>query len=681
LDETSLLKGGESILKKLSFSIDKFDLMDISNSELMKVRLWIVSEGDNLHERPISWETIESARPTLIGKPIVAKYNSVSQNLEGHEPDEVAVGVILSDDDIFYETDDSGLRWLCADGIIWVRYAKDVAFVLDRDQIKNLSMEIIVVESGEDNSIDSFTFSGITLIGTTPAIPNARVEVLSFSKVKENIEHLMFNFKIPDIVKQNAQRGLILKQHNSKGATAVNISICNQLISNEFASLELINNIYKFSQKAKTETARYLLGNVEAFEWADDILNSEDDFITKQFATDLGTEDSIEVNKSKEAMSVSSWGDVNKGSLREKILKAKNYKSLVKDVYMLVEEGWEDAPSEHLKYPVMQFKDGELVYNKEGLSSALTYAEGQSVTEVINKVNKIKKKLGLDEDKKEGEKMSKKEVLEKFSMTANAMRDMMDACVGQIKYQDGNYEYSKYWVSDYDNAYMYCHDSETGMGVAIPYQYAESEIQADFDNIKPARMAWIVDENDPDEEYMSMMMSMAKALMSKAGFTSDENTLAVAQAAMNEKEAEYNKKLAEMETNLSEMSIKYSEIEAQMSEASEKMSSMEEQMSVYMAENQQLKEEKMSRLEQEKMAQIEFTLQEVSDSMPKEKMEEMREEAKNFSYKDMNIWINKVKAEAFSFSKEKKNNDSPRMAFPWSTSQEDKDKNNVWNRI
>lgn len=90
---------------------------------------------------------------------------------------------------------------------------------------------------------------------------------------------------------------------------------------------------------------------------------------------DYGTGESITVDKSKEAMSESSWGSVNKTELRKKVLDAKNYKTLVKEVYALVEEGWEDAPSSKLKYPIMEIKDGKAVYNRYGLASALAYAQ------------------------------------------------------------------------------------------------------------------------------------------------------------------------------------------------------------------------------------------------------------------------------------------------------------------
>lgn len=113
----------------------------------------------------------------------------------------------------------------------------------------------------------------------------------------------------------------------------------------------------------------------------------------------------LKVDKSKDAMSETAWGDVDKSALRDKIMVASNRASLVKSAYMLVEDGWEDAPSEHLKYPVMEIKGDTLVYNRYGLASALAYAKQEGEDAVVNKIEKIYKKLDLDSEGKE-EKMA-----------------------------------------------------------------------------------------------------------------------------------------------------------------------------------------------------------------------------------------------------------------------------------
>lgn len=100
-----------------------------------------------------------------------------------------------------------------------------------------------------------------------------------------------------------------------------------------------------------------------------------------------------------------SWGDVDKAVLRNKVMSAKNKSILVKDVYLLVESGWEDAPSEHLKYPVMELVGDTFYYNRGALSSALAYAKQENETTVISKVEKLYKKFKLNDKDKE-DKMS-----------------------------------------------------------------------------------------------------------------------------------------------------------------------------------------------------------------------------------------------------------------------------------
>ena len=135
------------------------------------------------------------------------------------------------------------------------------------------------------------------------------------------------------------------------------------------------------------------------------------------------------IDKSKEAVSTKPWGSVDKIALRDKIMEAANRDALVKATYMLIEAGWEDAPSEHLKYPVMELKGDTFVYNKGGLSSALGYAKKENETTVVNKINKIYKNLGLEQDGKEEDEMSevnfedKVEVVEEMAETKEEEMD------------------------------------------------------------------------------------------------------------------------------------------------------------------------------------------------------------------------------------------------------------------
>ena len=136
----------------------------------------------------------------------------------------------------------------------------------------------------------------------------------------------------------------------------------------------------------------------------------------KQFVEErkqlMAEKKTYKIDKSKEAMSTADWGDYDKATMRDKIMEAKNRDTLVKSVYLLVEDGWKDAPSEHLKYPVMMLDGDKFVYNRNALSSALAYAKQNDETEVVNKIKAIYKKLGLDDDSERKEEAKMEEIKE-----------------------------------------------------------------------------------------------------------------------------------------------------------------------------------------------------------------------------------------------------------------------------
>lgn len=124
-----------------------------------------------------------------------------------------------------------------------------------------------------------------------------------------------------------------------------------------------------------------------------EVANTESTWIFAKEEYGMGAE--VKVDKDKDSVSEKEWSKVNKTALRNKVLEAKNYKDLVNDVYLVVEEGWEDAPSEKLKYPVMEIIGGKAVYNRYGLASALGYAKKDGEDEVVKKVENLYEKLGI----------------------------------------------------------------------------------------------------------------------------------------------------------------------------------------------------------------------------------------------------------------------------------------------
>ena len=147
------------------------------------------------------------------------------------------------------------------------------------------------------------------------------------------------------------------------------------------------------------------------FEKQSDSLSQLKNFVEERKQS-MAEKKTYKIDKSKEAMSTADWGNYDKTAMRDKIMDAKNRDTLVKSVYLLVEDGWKDAPSEHLKYPVMMLEGDKFIYNRNALSAAFAYAKQNDETEVVNKIKAIYKKLDLDDDSERKEEAKMEEIKE-----------------------------------------------------------------------------------------------------------------------------------------------------------------------------------------------------------------------------------------------------------------------------
>ena len=196
---------------------------------------------------------------------------------------------------------------------------------------------------------------------------------------------------------------------------------------------------------ADIKMVRFSVEDADAYFAKSDSLSNLKQFVEerKQLMAEKKT---YKIDKSKEAMSTADWGDYDKATMRDKIMEAKNRDTLVKSVYLLVEDGWKDAPSEHLKYPVMMLDGGKFIYNRNALSSALAYAKQNDETEVVNKIKAIYKKLDLDDDseRKEDKKMAE------IEFSAVDIGDMWGRLYSAMR-EARNWEYGIQGIYEEDN--------------------------------------------------------------------------------------------------------------------------------------------------------------------------------------------------------------------------------------
>lgn len=282
--------------KKINFAVDRFELVeDAHNSQLAKMKFYVCRNGNNLHNLPIEWETINNAAYTLVGKPILTNYIGYKDDFGSHDSEQIPVGCFVSENDIKEEDDDEGNKWLTAIGYVWRKYFPEVFNVIERNEYgegTKVSMEIELVGSDNEEKISNFAFMGLTMLGRNvqPAIPNAR-GLLSFSALIEETEKIVFgsgyrgiDFTIPEKVKQNSEKGLSLYQEYKMGGNPYHLSVARHLVGNtktEPSRIKKLHSSLKNKSKQNIEDKSgdghisfMLLGGKECLMWCGDLMKS-----------------------------------------------------------------------------------------------------------------------------------------------------------------------------------------------------------------------------------------------------------------------------------------------------------------------------------------------------------------------------------------------------------------------
>nr|DAZ76698.1 MAG TPA: hypothetical protein [Caudoviricetes sp.] len=351
------------------------------------------------------------------------------------------------------------------------------------------------------------------------------------------------------------------------------------------------------------------------------------------------------IDKSKEAMSDKAWGEVDKAAMRDKIMEADNKATLVKAVYMLVEDGWEEAPSEHLKYPVMELKGDTFVYNRDGLASALGYAKKEDETAVVNKIEKIYKKLDLDDN--EG---GKEEKMAEIEFSAVNIGDLWGRLWHEID-ETRHWEYSIDGVFEEDNKKFAVLRDGSGKLYRLDFSLTEDGMTV-ADEVIEVKQDFIDTDN------------IRK-------FSEPENV-------------EQYQKFAEVEPEKKEMSLeeamdKIANLESEIEKRDNIIMENEKSMKEKDIELSDLRTFKQTCMEAERGSKVEAVMSEVSKFMDKTQAEESRKEGLTCEFSAVDAWANKVKASVFDkMSKASaKEGDFTRMSAP----VEIKKTGSVWDRL
>lgn len=188
-----------------------------NNSNLMKVKIVVMHEGENRNGSAFSMQSIESARESLKNVPILGyilrsddgealdfdEHNMSVRLVEGKDGyelkefyEEQIIGVIPETNDYHYEMID-GVNHVCCTGYIFKSYSNGGAELIEDCDSKGVSMEISVEEGNFINKvyhINKYQYQAVTILGDhVPQGMNGTCNIKKFSfdsNAKQTIENI-----------------------------------------------------------------------------------------------------------------------------------------------------------------------------------------------------------------------------------------------------------------------------------------------------------------------------------------------------------------------------------------------------------------------------------------------------------------------------------------------------------
>ena len=326
------------------------------------------------------------------------------------------------------------------------------------------------------------------------------------------------------------------------------------------------------------------------------------------------------------------WGDVDKTEMRNKIMKAVNKATLVKAVYALVEDGWQDAPSEHLKYPLMQLVGDTFYYNRYALSSALAYAKQENETAVISKVEKFYRKFNLKDEGGDDKNMAEDKTKD---MSEEIMENQEEVMEEQV-------------------------ESETD-------EIQKDEMQADETFVDDDKEVDVADENDePDDKEPEDSDENAEEFEEQDTCSDTEEDMCNGKMSLDVNA--YAGAMLEM--------LK-AETDEQRNEARKLGLSDDEKLNIVMeecysiaCELSELRKFRIDTLKEKTVFATQQILAEVKQDLPPDKYTELEEKAKECQFDEIENF--KIKAQAFAYEfgvkkDVKKKDEHIRMGFDLNT--------------
>lgn len=492
----------------------------------------------------------------------------------------------------------------------------------------NISEEVLRRDIGSirGNFLVAYMFAGDATTHIPSEVPVGYFlpdEPIEFEEVEQDGEKIVKAWAYAVLSKQYAKSAYDMFVADNHRATSIEMTI---VVSDDDEHEVVSFDAYGSTILGKTVLPSCKDAEISLVRFAEEANNFYGEYkdklsVLKQFAKER--EQMAEKNNyvnhpidtSKDALYEGEW-DGQKA--KQDLVKEKNFKSLAPKVCMKLEEGWEDREVTKLGYPVMMLYDGKWVYSRQGLASALGYAKKEDETSVVNKIEKIYKKLDLDDN--EG---GKEEKMAEVEFSAVDIGDLWGRLWRAIDERD-NWEYGISGIYEEDNQkFAILRDRDQKL-YCLNFSLTEEGLT-------------------PADEVVEVKQDFIETDEIKK-FAEPENVEQYQRFAEPKKDPKDGE---EVEMSVDEMKAEIARLQGEIENRDNIIMERDKTIKDSEAELCDLRAFKQACMEAERGSKVDAIMSEVAKFMDKTQAEEYRNEGLTCEFAELDGWANKVKAIVF----------------------------------
>lgn len=330
------------------------------------------------------------------------------------------------------------------------------------------------------------------------------------------------------------------------------------------------------------------------------------------------------------------------------------------------------------QYPTIDFTIPEKIKNnsKQGLKQNKTKNQSNSVTVSIAKHIVNSSSITPDKIKYIGSNIKKKNDLDLMLMGGKESIEWSEKILKEMDKIDNQVQYSKAEEVIPEGKEPIVNTEKMEMNMEKTKEEME-EMAVDTAKQEEKETPAQEKAESPAEEKKEKEEGIEKKFEFPKNFDMEKMSALFA----DDEEEEVKMAKEELKKEFAEPGIVMSGMFAKMCKMAELVAKMAEDSKVYMAENESLKKFKAEVEEQQKNFAVETTLKELSDKVviPAEAKEEMIEEAKKYSFSNIESWKTYCKAKSFEFAMKEKDGKSSvvRVGMPFTGTTQSK-QNDLW---